>query len=394
MAVVSLLTARNLTWAKVPARMFELFAKTASAADEIDAVIKDLPREGFLDLWRDADNGNLILNVGDWISRDDEDQWIAALDPLCPKLTVEDEAGNLARSHGSYVKIAFRHHHTDLAREKAAASETIRRLGQIGGVLPGEVSKYIPGAPSPLAGMLAGGMIGAGLGYGAGWLGEEVMPDTWEKGRLKRTLALLGAAGGALPGLAYGGVNLASGKNFNDNALTNQPLDTVEAYKSGPGYNPDMPYIPSYKRIKDAGDTLDVELSERVKQAISDTGYDTPLYAPLPTPVDAFKDILINDPNVSGYLSPEARMAAIGATEAAYADRVRRYGPTHGPRMIWPRDMARIAGGMGSGYLSGAIVGKVLGTLMGMPSGTQERLRQTGMFAGAIANVLPLMFGG
>jgi hypothetical protein len=57
-------------------------------------------------------------------------------------------------------------------------------------------------------------------------------------------------------------------------------------------------------------------------------------------------------------------------------------------------DMGRMAAGMGSGYLSGALVGKGLGLLFGMPESTQERLKETGMFAGVISNLVPVAFGG
>ena len=55
-------------------------------------------------------------------------------------------------------------------------------------------------------------------------------------------------------------------------------------------------------------------------------------------------------------------------------------------------DMGKITAGMGSGYLSGMIVGKVLGALTGMPETTQNRLKSTGMWAGMLANVAPIMF--
>ena len=63
-------------------------------------------------------------------------------------------------------------------------------------------------------------------------------------------------------------------------------------------------------------------------------------------------------------------------------------------RFVTPFDVARIAAGMGSGYLSGKLVGKGLGLLMGMPEETQEKLKNTGMFAGIIANLVPMAFGG
>jgi hypothetical protein len=56
-------------------------------------------------------------------------------------------------------------------------------------------------------------------------------------------------------------------------------------------------------------------------------------------------------------------------------------------------DVGRMAAGMGSGYLSGALVGKALGLMMGMPESTQDKLKNTGMFAGIVANMVPIAFG-
>ena len=53
-----------------------------------------------------------------------------------------------------------------------------------------------------------------------------------------------------------------------------------------------------------------------------------------------------------------------------------------------------MAAGMGSGYMSGALVGKALGTMMGMPQERQEQLKSTGLWAGMIANLVPIAFGG
>ena len=59
-----------------------------------------------------------------------------------------------------------------------------------------------------------------------------------------------------------------------------------------------------------------------------------------------------------------------------------------------PIDIARIAAGMGVGYTSGALVGGALGLMMGMPERTQEQLKQTGFWAGALSKIVPIAFGG
>jgi len=52
-----------------------------------------------------------------------------------------------------------------------------------------------------------------------------------------------------------------------------------------------------------------------------------------------------------------------------------------------------LTAGMGVGYASGLVAGKVLGVLTGMPPDTQKTLADTGMYAGVVKSVLPMVFG-
>lgn len=99
-------------------------------------------------------------------------------------------------------------------QEKAAYSPTLRGMGEIAGYLPGgRFSWSVPGVPKHLQGMLAGGLLGAGLGYGLGYVGEQMLPDTWQRGKLRKSLALAGGAIGAAPGLGRMAVNSLSGRH-------------------------------------------------------------------------------------------------------------------------------------------------------------------------------------
>jgi hypothetical protein len=71
--------------------------------------------------------------------------------------------------------------------------------------------------------MLGGGLIGAGLGYGAGWLGSRILPKSWDRSRLPKTLAILGGMAGMSPGLATMGFNAANGKSLGDDSLLQMP---------------------------------------------------------------------------------------------------------------------------------------------------------------------------
>ena len=55
-------------------------------------------------------------------------------------------------------------------------------------------------------------MLGAAAGYGVGALGENLLPERWERGKLRRTLATMGGFVGAAPGLLNAAVNHSQGK--------------------------------------------------------------------------------------------------------------------------------------------------------------------------------------
>jgi hypothetical protein len=99
-------------------------------------------------------------------------------------------------------------------------------------------------------------------------------------------------------------------------------------------------------------------------------------------PVDAFNRVIWQDPNTSLPL----RAATTGLVEAASQSR-------GGIELISPYDIARVAVGMGSGLASGMLVGKALGALAGLTPGAQDTLKRTGMWAGALANLVPKAFG-
>jgi hypothetical protein len=278
--------------------------------------------------------------------------------------------------------------------EKAAYSPTMRRLSEILQYAPAPEGGMLPSKPSPLAAMLASGMAGGGLGYGLGWLGEKFLPASWKRGNMRRTGAILGALLGASPGLMWGATNKLDGRDFNDPTLMDTPR-----HRAGTGF-PDRPeYIgggrpaPFTGRVPGLSDDADSEdivqwlkssmdVQEK-RSGINLFGHVGPL-----VPVNGFNSIINDDPRVRNRLNPSMRAAATGLITGAANLPGKR-----STRFVTPMDIGRMAAGMGSGYLSGALVGKALGTMMGMPQSTQNRLKNTGMFAGVVANMIPIAFG-
>ena len=251
--------------------------------------------------------------------------------------------------------------------EKAAADPSnppkklLDQLGAWINLWPGEYPGGIPNHPGTLQSLLTGGLAGGALGYGAGWLAEKLMPRSWERKKTRRTGALLGALAGISPGLLQGGMSTGVGGSFL------QP----EIFQDS-------------KRAEALPDDVRQEIRESFIKA-SNYGFGAS-----PIPVDLFQDTIWNDPRVADRLPLPMRAAASGLVMGA----ARLPGKRQGTRFVTPMDMGRMAAGMGSGYLSGALVGKGLGLLFGMPESTQKRLKDTGMFAGVISNLVPVAFGG
>jgi len=223
------------------------------------------------------------------------------------------------------------------------------------------------GDATPLSSMLAGGLIGAGLGHGGGYLAEKLTGDrVFEPGRLRRRLALAGGLLGTVPGAYLGSMKVRQGledgaSTFDSLKKIIEPLDfykqSVQALEI---LLPDT-FVPGYftKIAEDAGGLF-----------VSDI------------PVDAFNRVVWNDPNTSLPI----RAATVGLVQTAS-------NLSNNSGFVSPLDIARIAMGMGSGLASGVLVGKTLSQLAGVNRQTQKALQDAGIWAGALGQVIPTVFG-
>jgi hypothetical protein len=97
------------------------------------------------------------------------------------------------------MNVLERHARADLEDQGMAEAESHSQQGW--GKSPWGQINALWGGSRPIANILAGGAVGAGLGYDAGFLGELLLPrEEFERGRLRRSGAVLGAALGAVPG--------------------------------------------------------------------------------------------------------------------------------------------------------------------------------------------------
>jgi len=201
--------------------------------------------------------------------------------------------------------------------------------------------------PSPLAAMIATGVLGAGLGYGGASLASGLLPGDWDKRKFRRSGLLFGAGLGALPGTIETMKSLLIGQPLTDGSH-------MQRKKSGAFDARDLPHSPRYG----SGPVIDS---------------------------DAMLHTVWRSPMVSGSLTPKEQSlftgAMLGARQIARSP------------LVTPADMARLTAGMGIGYASGLVAGKVLGTLTGMPPNLQNTLARTGMVAGIVKATLPMIFG-
>jgi hypothetical protein len=367
---------RELQWRQVPQRAVALAKSAADAARDIRTAIQPLPSDGYLDLWYSATKHAAFINFGAWYPEEDAPRWKAALADVVPTDYTHELEGSLG---DDWVKVATQP--PGILYQKRAYSPTLRGMGSLFGYFPDYYGK-IPGIPSPLGTTLASGALGAGLGYGAGMLAEKVLPEKWKRNRLRRTLAVLGGLGAAAPAVAWGGVNLA---NYGPaGLLKGEPFDTP----------PDV--TGTFRRYSDQGELLNklgeaeellVYKQARPNAFIEGGSGDTGAFPP---PIDAEAFIQnVYSPQVSQQLPRATQAAAAGLVIGAGHQQT---GGRHMPRLVSPVSVGNMAAGMGSGWLSGMLVGKALGALTGMPASAQKRLTDAGLWAGVIANVVPLAF--
>lgn len=282
-------------------------------------------------------------------------------------------------------------------REKRAYSNTLRNLGKLILAFPSRVSQNIPYAGSPLAMLLAGGLLGAGLGYGGGWLAETVLPAHWRRNRLRRTTAILGALGGMVPGGLGWLMNIGQGKGILQPTSWYVPApDEMPAGETKLGAYLPGPVASLERFCQQEGDTYWHRLRNVFRCAVphikaaAATGVWSSWEVPIPVP--ELQHTLWNDPHVANRLYP-SQQAALSGTLMGASLLAGNPSAGIGASVVTPGDMARMTAGMGSGYLSGMLVGKALGVLTGMPQETQDTLKRTGVYAGILANLAPKLFG-
>lgn len=271
---------------------------------------------------------------------------------------------------------------------KVAYSPTLRRLGELLQFFPNSKGTGFGGRP--IASAIASGLLGAGLGYGTGWLLDKVTPDALKSkgGRLKYWGAALGGSLGAGAGALPGFVNWHEGRSFND--------DTLWKGKPEDGFDSHLPSSVYKQAIDSFIEKQHQNTVQHFKKAfqIHPPGIASTVGGP------SFEEAPLISTNALGQVlwgvnaSPQTTAMTMGAMYGAN----QMPDPRSRPGYVTPHQTGLLGMAMGAagggikGYATGFVVGKGLGILTGMPQSTQNVLRNTGAALGVVNTLVPRLF--
>lgn len=222
------------------------------------------------------------------------------------------------------------------------------------------------GGPTPLSNGIVASLLLGGLGYGAGTLAENLFPERYvQRGKLRKTLATVGALGGA--GLAWNNA-YANGRAMNTDTLRG----LFTSNKAIPPYLQD-----NEKSSAEFGGGV----------ALPD---DTGLYAPS-IPVPQFNQMAWNDVNKQMYnpmgvhTPPQYAAVTTGMLSGISAGR-------QSP-IIRPIDVVNGFASAGVGLATANLAGRTLSALAGLTPDAQNKLQDMGLWAGMMHAIVPPLFG-
>lgn len=273
---------------------------------------------------------------------------------------------------------------------KIAYSPTLRRGLEALNFFPGQYVEGVPNHPSPLAAMLTTGLVGGGLGYGAGVLGEKLLPRTWERGKLRKTLGIAGALGGVATAAPWMATNIASGKSVTDHwpftgeidpeALASQERSLPESIPSLlPSDKDDYLYPLYYLGVDPNKGNIGIHYQRAVDRIKK--GDDQTMPHVDDVDIDALGRTLWHYD-----ASPELAASTMGTLYAAQQlpDVDSR------PGFVTPGQLGQLAMNTGKGYAVGTMLGWALNKTLGAPT---QNFGSWGAGLGALKTFLPPMFG-
>ena len=392
-------------WQQVPELVRVRYKEASQIQRTIAKIVKHLPRES-------PDYGYVFWNPetkGVWAVLSDSDnqqthqKWHNALKAIHGVQSVRTEAEYGPHRDPTWIRI-----------KQAAALSWLN--------LPYRAAGALTGGPSPLSNSLVSGLLGAGAGYTAGALAENLLPaDYVEPGTLRRNLAVVGGIGGAavhIPqAVANSSINQkATGKpawlrsilgNDQQQQLSPNEFDWRNHYLGGQKQAGWQAMQADCAQLPPPSDLFRRASQEFVKLAYS-SGYDGSGGVDIKAvPVDAFNQAIWNDvhnglessqANMYGTRSPygdnttELHTPAVNA--AAATGLVTGIQQMYGnPSLLSPQHFISGLANAGIDMATARVAGGVLGALGGLTPAAQRQLQTMGLWSGMIRGVTGSVLG-
>lgn len=383
-------------WRRVPELVASRYKAAADIKRTISKVIKHLPVDdpGYGYVYWNPETKAVWAVLSDGDEQQTHQRWHNALKAVQGVRSVRTEAEYGPYSDPDWIRI-----------KKASALSWLNK--------PYELAGLPTGGPSPMSNSIVSGLLGAGVGYGAGTLMENLAPEKYVgRGRLRKNLAMLGGLGGAslhIPqAFANAGINRrATGSPHWLRSIfmgnKHQEMHPEELTLRNHHYGEKTGH---WNRMHAICNRLPAPPELFVKAAIFAGGFGSgePLRA---IPVDAFNQAIWNDVHQgqrSSRANPYGTRSAFGdnsgdfhtpPVHAAAATGLitgvqQMYGNTP---VLSPRHFIRGLTNAGLDMATARVAGGVLGALGGLTPDAQQKLQDIGVWSGMIRGVTGSVLG-
>lgn len=371
-------------WESVPGRVRSLYKQAAGVAQAIERAVSVLPLPGSdpVGLWWDPATKHVYVSLPDGAA-DAENRWYNALKNITQVDGVTIDCEWVPQNAAECVRI-----------KTAAALDFIGK--------PWMAANNALGGPSPLSSAIVGGLLMGAGGYGVGAAAEHLFPERYmDRGRLRRSLGLMGLAAGTVPGLWKGTAHMRN------SAAVGKPL----GWRAFITPDADVPLNPQAPNLSPAArvplDAINVTprfaaSASKIAQAMFPRGGGLGIDS---VPVDAFNRAVWNDvrKGVAAHSNPfgtkdrwhnnEQELhtpPAIGAAAAGIMAGVQAQ--RGGAALVSPRDIVYGLASAGIGLATANTAGRMFSAMAGLTPAAQEQLQNTGIWAGLLNSIVPKLF--
>lgn len=224
-----------------------------------------------------------------------------------------------------------------------------------------EGGQALLGGPRPLTNGIVSSLLLGGLGYGTGALAEQLFPARYlERGKLRRTLGLLGAGTGLGIGALNGYANARALKiPYLKGLLTNNKTPVVYPFEK--------------------------------ESFMGNSGFGFQSMQQPSIPVPQFNNAMWRD--VQKGMNNPYGMHTSPPIAAATTGLMTGISTGVGSPIIRPTDVVRGIASAGVGLATAHLAGKTLSALAGLTPEAQNKLQDMGLWAGMLTAVVPPIFG-